>query len=522
MQISSNQPTYRQPAIRPNQQRRLPQNKSQKRINTKRLILLIMSVSMGIFLLMTLCGMVLIASVYRQGILPQVSVANINLGGLSTAKAEAKLVNNWQILTLRDGERIFEVNPSSLGILLDASTTVQGAYAQGREAGNPVESLFFAVDVPLVVQVDTDIATAELIRLSDFINMQPVDAGLALVNGQVIATEPQFGRSLDTQATLAILVNQPDDLADGIVDVVMAEIAPMIMDATPMVAMAQQMLSQSFNINIFDPVTGDSVTWAIPADVWVSWLSGVSSDNGKVSLNLHDNAVRNYLTAQVNNTFDSTRSIDIDTALATIQQAVANGNLQDIYVNVQHTTRQHIVQAGESITSIAWDYGFPYPYLQELNSGLQSVSVGQTINIPAADTFLTEPANPNKRIVVSISQQRVYVYEKNQLKWDWSASTGIPDSPTWTGIYQILSHVPNAYAGNWDLHMPNFMGVYQPIPGSNFTNGFHGFPTRGGGQLLWENSLGRKVTYGCILLSNTNIQQLYNWAETGVIVEIQP
>ena len=302
----------------------------------------------------------------------------------------------------------------------------------------------------------------------------------------------------------------------------MAEIAPIVTDASPMVALAQQMLAQSFSINIFDPVTGDSVAWAIPADVWVSWLSGVSSNNGNVSLNLSENAVRNYLTAQVNNTFDSSRSIDIESALATIQQAVANGNLQDIYVNVQHTTRQHIVQSGESITSIAWDYGVPYPYLQQLNNGLQSVSIGQSINIPAADTFLTEPVNPNKRIVVSISQQRVYVYENNQLKWDWSASTGIPDSPTWTGIYQIQSHVPNAYAGNWDLHMPNFMGVYQPIPGSSFTNGFHGFPTRGGGQLLWENSLGRKVTYGCILLSNTNIQQLYKWAETGVVVEIQP
>jgi lipoprotein-anchoring transpeptidase ErfK/SrfK len=70
--------------------------------------------------------------------------------------------------------------------------------------------------------------------------------------------------------------------------------------------------------------------------------------------------------------------------------------------------------------------------------------------------------------------------------------------------------------------MPNFMGVYQPIPGADFTNGFHGFPTRGGGQLLWENSLGTRVTYGCILLSNTNIGLLYDWAEPGVVVEIMP
>jgi lipoprotein-anchoring transpeptidase ErfK/SrfK len=114
------------------------------------------------------------------------------------------------------------------------------------------------------------------------------------------------------------------------------------------------------------------------------------------------------------------------------------------------------------------------------------------------------------------------VYENGTLKWDWVASTGINSSPTWPGIYQIISHELNAYAANWDLYMPHFMGVYNPIPGEDFTNGIHGFPTRGGGQLLWENDLGYRVTYGCILLSNENATTLYNWAQAGVVVEIQP
>jgi lipoprotein-anchoring transpeptidase ErfK/SrfK len=29
------------------------------------------------------------------------------------------------------------------------------------------------------------------------------------------------------------------------------------------------------------------------------------------------------------------------------------------------------------------------------------------------------------------------------------------------------------------------------------------------------------VTYGCILLSNENAEALYNWAQEGVVVEIQ-
>jgi lipoprotein-anchoring transpeptidase ErfK/SrfK len=220
------------------------------------------------------------------------------------------------------------------------------------------------------------------------------------------------------------------------------------------------------------------------------------------------------------NVLDSTRYLDNDNAITAIEQAVQRGDLQAT-LRVYHHDREHVVQSGETIISIAWDYGVPYPWIQQANPGVDALSVGQTLTIPSQDNFFQYDPVPDKRIVVSISQQKAWVYENGAVKWEWGVSTGINNSPTWPGVYQIISHEPNAYAANWDLYMPNFMGVYQPIPGQDFTNGFHGFPTRGGGQLLWENSIGTKVTYGCILLNNTNIQLLYDWAPEGVVVEIQ-
>jgi lipoprotein-anchoring transpeptidase ErfK/SrfK len=144
------------------------------------------------------------------------------------------------------------------------------------------------------------------------------------------------------------------------------------------------------------------------------------------------------------------------------------------------------------------------------------------VTIPSPDVLLPLPVVPDKRIVVSLSQQKVWVFEDGGLKWEWLASTGIDDSPTSPGVFQIQSHEPNAYANNWDLWMPHFMGVYRPVPYADFMNGFHGFPTRSGHNLLWTGDLGRQVTYGCILLSSENAATLYNWAEEGVVVEIQP
>jgi lipoprotein-anchoring transpeptidase ErfK/SrfK len=88
-------------------------------------------------------------------------------------------------------------------------------------------------------------------------------------------------------------------------------------------------------------------------------------------------------------------------------------------------------------------------------------------------------------------------------------------------VFQVQTHEPRAYAENWNLWMPNFMGIYRPVPTLGFMNGFHGFPTRNGATLLWTGDLGHPVTYGCILLSSDNAATLYDWAEAGVVVEVR-
>jgi lipoprotein-anchoring transpeptidase ErfK/SrfK len=115
----------------------------------------------------------------------------------------------------------------------------------------------------------------------------------------------------------------------------------------------------------------------------------------------------------------------------------------------------------------------------------------------------------------------MWVYESGGPKWEWLVSTGIESSPTAPGVFQVQTHEENAYASNWKLWMPYFIGIYRPVPTSDFLNGFHGFPTRGGSALLWTGNLGQPVTYGCILISTDNAIALYGWAQDGVVVEIR-
>ncbi|GAB4523235.1 MAG: hypothetical protein OHK0046_36670 [Anaerolineae bacterium] len=476
----------------------------------------------GVLFTMMLCGMLTLgfALVMNNGVLPGVQVAGVSLSGLSEQEAAALLQTELAAITLRDGERTWSVPLESLGLRVDAAATFNRAYAQGRGEGDVLSAIFGSQQITPVFTIDEAALLVGIDALRPQIDLPAQNAGVRLVNGQIEAVPPAAGRRLDVVLT-AQRFSQPDALVEGTLDVVMQTVPPTVTDSSAMVEAAARLLANPLVVRVYDPVTGDSVDWVQTPEVWATWITSQANPASPtgLSLSLEVAPLRAFLTER-GTVLDSSRYLKLDEAVTQIQGAISE-NRTTATVRVYHHERQHTVQSGETISSIAWNYGVPYPWLQQANPGLESLTVGQSITIPSPDTFLPYDPVPNKRIVVSISQQRAWVYENGATIWEWPVSTGIDSSPTWPGVYQILSHEPNAYAANWDLWMPQFMGVYQPIPQSAFTNGFHGFPTRGGGQILWENSLGRKVTYGCILLSNTNAQLLYDWAETGVVVEIR-
>jgi lipoprotein-anchoring transpeptidase ErfK/SrfK len=193
-----------------------------------------------------------------------------------------------------------------------------------------------------------------------------------------------------------------------------------------------------------------------------------------------------------------------------------------ISLTIKHNPTHYQVEAGDTLTSIAFKVGMPYWKIQQANPGIDPDRLvsGQVLTIPSKNEMLPLPIIPGKRIVISISQQHLWTYENGQERSDHVISTGIDRSPTIPGIYQVQTHELNAYASVWDLYMPHFMGIYEGWPG--FMNGIHGLPTLSGGRQLWAGSLGHPVSYGCIILDLQAAEDLYNWAEEGVVVEIRP
>ena len=139
--------------------------------------------------------------------------------------------------------------------------------------------------------------------------------------------------------------------------------------------------------------------------------------------------------------------------------------------------------------------------------------------VQALSKHLNPPQKPKKSVIVDISEQRTYLFEDDELVHAFIASTGEPGRDTAPGQFAILNKIPMAYASTWNLDMPYWLGVYWV---GSYQNGFHGPPTkRDTGYTLWEGYLGQRVSYGCIILSMTDIQTLYYWTDIGTEVTIR-
>ncbi len=135
------------------------------------------------------------------------------------------------------------------------------------------------------------------------------------------------------------------------------------------------------------------------------------------------------------------------------------------------------------------------------------------------------PLTPNiklpfaeKTILMDISDQRVYAYEKGKLILSFIASTGRNNS-TRVGHYKILDKSPKAYSNPWGFWMPYWMGIY--YVGNNLENGFHSLPVLSNGVQLWGRKIGSPITYGCVVLKPNDMKKLYHWAGIGTAVVIR-
>jgi len=500
----------------------------QPRSNGKRIVGSILLVLALLALLVPMAVVAGTALYVRQAqmVLPGVSVGPVDLSNLPMADAAAYIDNYWNNTThfvVLNEEYKWTVTPPNFGLWIDPAQTAQLAYGVGRDSGGTAEIIKLAAlgryEIAPVVTFNADFAREVFTDLATRMQIPPVDARLVRDPlGRWVAEAGVPGWGLDVEATLALIQADPGAvLAQGYLQLPMLAIPPAVADLSAEVQRIAMYYQRPLQLRAWDAITDELMIWNLPQELVAGWVR-LDDPYGEPYLQVDAGEFEAYLQEWQSTIVN--REIDFKDPVETLDDVWVGGGVYTIFL--RHKPTEYTVQYGDNLVGIGFKVGMPYWKIQEANPGssIYGVHAGQVLTIPSKNEMLPYPPVLGKRIVISITEQHMWVYENFELKSEHVISTGMSNSPTLPGVFQIQTHEINAYASNWDLWMPHFMGIYEAVPG--FMNGIHGLPVLSSGVRLWANVLGSPASYGCIILDLTSGETLYNWAENGVVVEILP
>jgi len=461
-------------------------------------------------------------------IYPKVQVGGVAVGGLQLKEAKQKIdlyYNQGRMIRVTDGIHEKYLQPQELGMKVDAEQSAQDALNWGHGGDFLENELAFWRSIresqmiePIVV-VDTQIALDGLQKINEEFHQPATPPTISFNNGQWETLSGEMGYEVNIEESLHQLILTPANiLISASYNVVLKPIPAPEVDTSQVEPQAEALIKKAQQLKAYDAITNEWLDLGISRTMAAGWLK-INVIDHQAQLSVDEQRIASDL-EQISSQLGGVRYLDKEKLSHLIAQSLPQDQVPFLLVSHHPTT--YVVQKGDTLLKISWRAGFPMWKIIEVNPGLDPDQLysGQVLNLPSKDSLLPLDVIPNKRIVISISKQRLMVYQDNQQIKKFIISTGVDRSPTQPGVFQVLTHKANAYASVWDLYMPNFLGIYEAWPG--FMNGIHGLPMLSNGTRLWANVLGKPASYGCIILDMNDSKFLYQWAENGVVVEILP
>lgn len=243
--------------------------------------------------------------IYAGRIFPGVSIAGVELSGLSPSEAAMRLNQNLTYpyagkIVLRDGNRVWVVTPSQMGMTFDASASAQAAYRLGRSGGlfasldGQLRARSRGAEVSPVILFDQRVAHQFLQALAAEVDQQVMEASLKVEGTDVVALPGQVGRYLDVEGTLVFLSAQMQTFRDGEVPLVIREQQPEIMDVSSQADVARRVLSEPLRLYIPNAAEGDPGPWTYDVQILANMLTVHRVDN-EVQVALDQGPLRDML-----------------------------------------------------------------------------------------------------------------------------------------------------------------------------------------------------------------------------------
>lgn len=126
------------------------------------------------------------------------------------------------------------------------------------------------------------------------------------------------------------------------------------------------------------------------------------------------------------------------------------------------------------------------------------------------------------RLVIKLSERRVYLYKDNQVKTSYPVAIGKPGWETPVGTYTIFTMEVNPTFKSFKTGR-----IIPPGPDNPLGPRWIGFWTDGKTQLGFHGTnepelIGEAVSHGCVRMHNKDVMALYEQVGVGMTVVVEP
>lgn len=415
-------------------------------------------------------------------IAPGTSVAGVPVGFLTQGAATDAIAQRLAETSVTLGEGGPALTGAELGASVDAAALASSAFAD-RPLWNIPQ--WFGDPVDADVTVDTAAATAVLEEALPSAYTDPVPAAVVFTDGRYTVTPAVDGTGIDVDSVVSAL--SASFAAGELSSVVDAE--PVAVPAAATTELAQSTADSANamldNVGFY---VGDERTVPVDAATAASWITVTSDDTGAFSITADPAKIQSA----------------VDALPAAVNRSAVDGT---VVVNSDSTVLSTSV-AGQDGRVLGDTSGVADAFAAQLASGNGVYTLPVEVT-PAATTTLA------RLLEVDLSDQRLYLKENGAVVDSWAISSGIAQSPTYTGRYRINSHITSQTMTSsdpdnpyWNYEVPNVQWVMY----FNGDQAFHG--------VYWHNDFGNARSHGCVGMPNSRAKQIYDWAPTGVDVWI--
>ncbi len=150
---------------------------------------------------------------------------------------------------------------------------------------------------------------------------------------------------------------------------------------------------------------------------------------------------------------------------------------------------------------------------QKLNTMTKLAAV---LAIAAVDAYAEERRAERQRIVISIPDRKLVLFDGDQIVKVYDVAVGKPSTPTPEGEFQIINHVPNpTYYGTGVVIAPgkdNPLGTrWMGLSAKGY--GIHGTNV--------PSSIGKAASHGCIRMRQQDLEEFFGLVHVGAAVELR-